>query len=424
VNKKDFNEVVEENTAFVRSIVRKFVKNPETAKDLTQEIFLKAYQNYERYSEDGKIKAWLSVISHNMLKDHYKAEQYQSNHVVLSPLEYVSDELMPSTENPEDIVIERELLDETTKIINTLPEKQRDIIIYSYFYDYSDKEIASIQNMTLSAVKSSKHFGLQKVRKLIGAEDGAEAAANQKHKLNNKFGRYRMIKCYTCGDGKFTEDTKLQSDSIIELISPSQNEIAGVTKFLKDSSASEYNVKALIDGDFDKVGANIDTRIVAAKLNDCLNVMISSDYIILCHDNLEGAQKELIQSIQGIWASFRVPGAINLDYADIYNLLSRRKNIYTGTSKNKGEGKLSAGLSAISSSPLLADNIKSSPGLIVCMTACPEISLDDIDVIMSDIHKKAAPDASIVFAVAFDGEMDDEIIVSVMATDKKMGSGF
>ena len=93
--KKDFNEIVEENTEFVISIVRKFVKDAETVKDLTQEIFLRAYTNYERYNEGGKIRAWLAVIATNMLKNHYKSEEYRNNHVVLSPIEYISEELLP-----------------------------------------------------------------------------------------------------------------------------------------------------------------------------------------------------------------------------------------------------------------------------------------------------------------------------------------
>ena len=44
--KQDFNDVVRENTGFVTSIVKKFVKNPEIIKDLTQEIFIRAYQSY------------------------------------------------------------------------------------------------------------------------------------------------------------------------------------------------------------------------------------------------------------------------------------------------------------------------------------------------------------------------------------------
>ena len=416
-NKKDFNEVVEENTAFVTSIVRKFVRNPETVKDLTQEIFLKAYLGYGRYSEDGKIKAWLAVIAHNMLKDHYKAEKYQSNYIVLSSLDYISSELLPSENMLEDIVIQRDLLDKATKVINSLPEKQRDIIVYSYFYDYSDKEIASVQNMSLSAVKSSKHYGLQKVRNIIGAEYGYKSAgySDRKYRLNNSLGRYKMIKCYAYNNGIFTENTNLQNESIIELISPTQGEIESAAKILQKYNISEYDIKALIDGDFDKIKA--DNFISAAKFNNSLHAMIIEDnQILLCHDNKDGAPKELMQMFQGLWASININDYINLDFAAVHSVLSGKRDVFVGAGSGKGENKKDAVADMLASSPELNDVLKYTAGVIVNIVGSPSISLDDIDAATGQLMASMPPNVNIVWSCSFDGELDDEIIFTVTAS--------
>jgi RNA polymerase sigma factor (sigma-70 family) len=417
--KRDFNEIVEENTNFVTAIIRKFVKDPETVKDLTQEIFLKAYMNYERYTEDGKIRAWLAVIANNMLKNHYKAEQYQNSHFVFSPLEYISAELLPFKDMPEDIIIQQDTLGRITKIINTLPENQRNAIIYSYFYDYSDKEIASIQDISLSAVKSAKHFGLEKVKKIMGVDYDADE--NKKHKLS-KFGRYKMIKSYTY-NRIFTEHTDLQKDSLIELISPTKKDISDVAKFLKNDNnisfrgrGNEDTIKALINGDFNKIDFYPATRV-----NDALNVaLIDVEYMLISHEDKTDKNKDTLKHLSKIWTMYNVNSYINVDFADVSHIIRGAKALYTGAGEGKGENKRYSVENALSSSPLLANNLDKARGLIVNITSSPDISLDDTDVIMSDIHNKV-PDADIIFGIAFDDELVDEMNVTIIASDKNRG---
>jgi len=396
------------------------VKNPETVKDLTQEIFLKAYLNYERYTENGKIRAWLAVIANNMLKNHYKAEEYKNSRFVFSPIEYISAELLPFKDMPEDIVIQQDTLGRIKKIINTLPENQRNAIIYSYFYDYSDKEIASIQDISLSAVKSAKHFGLKKVKSLMGVDYDADD--NKKHILS-KFGRYKMIKCYTYGNMIFTEHTDLQKDSLIKLISPTKKDISDVAKFLKNDNnvsfrgrGNEDTIKALINGDFNKIDFYPATRV-----NDALNVaLIDVEYILVSHEDKTDKNKNAINDLSKIWTMVNVPSYINIDYAEVYKMIRGAKALYTGAGKGKGENKCNSVENALASSPILADKLKKASGLIVNLTASPDITLDDVDLLLGKIHRhtiycRVIP---IIFGVSFDDEMVDEMNVTIMAADK------
>ena len=416
--KRDFNDVVEENTDFVAAIVRKFVKDPETVKDLTQEIFLRAYTNYERYTEDGKIRAWLAVIANNMLKNHYKAEQYQTSHLVLSPVEYISAELLPPENMPEDIVIQRDILDRITKIINSLPEKQRDVIIYSYFYDYSEKEIAAIQDMTLSAVKSAKYFGLEKVRKLMGPDYYGGAANKYNYNINRKLGRYKMLKSYAYNNSGLSENTELKKDSIIEGISPTKKEISDISRLL---NISEDTVKALTIGDIDKVKK--DTWWASAKFNDKLNVMIEPDNLLICHDGKPGEYDGLMRDISKIWALVNVPGYINLDFMDICKVMNGATAASIGSGRGKGESKAGSVYKAFEASPLLANNINKSQGVIVSVTASTDIKLDDIDDCLRKLHNNAHPDAMIIIGVSFDEELHDEIVATIMCADKPVEKG-
>jgi RNA polymerase sigma-70 factor (ECF subfamily) len=409
--------VVEENTDFVASIVKKFVKDPETIKDLTQEIFLKAYLNYQNYYEDGKIRAWLAVIANNMLKNHYKAENYQNSHLIFSPIEDISDKLLSYANIPENIVAEKDFMDGIIKIINSLSQNQRDTIIYSYFYNYSDKEIASLKNISLSAVKSAKHFGLKKVKELVSSNYNYAGLNEQsaQYKPNKKFGRYRMIKCYLYDGGKLSEHTELIRDSVIELTAPSQSDITDVAKFL---NISEEHVQALVDGDFDTLHKN--DYNVSFRLNETSNVMFFSNprlaYMIICHDKPYKSAQDFANMIQILWGLTMSPGYINLDFEDFSMILAGAKKAYFATGYGKGAEKSEAGLKALT--PEILKIVNQSKGMIVSMTVSADLRLDDIDQIMSKIHNSVAKDCVIIFGVNFVEELTDEVIVSVLTSDK------
>jgi hypothetical protein len=274
--------------------------------------------------------------------------------------------------------------------------------------------------MSLSAVKSSKHFGMEKVRNIMGAQYGYKGAgdSDRKYKLNNNFGRYKMIKCYTYDSGKFMENTKLQNDSIIELVSPTQGEIESVAKFLQGYKISEYDIKALIDGDFDKIKAVAPHYpLRAARFNDSLNAMILTNaHILVCHDNKNGAPKELMQMFQGLWTSVNVAGHINLDLADVISVLAGRTDVCVDAGSGKGEAKRDAIANMLSHSPDLQDALKHTSGVIVNMTASPDINLDDVDANVASLRAAMHPDADTIFSIDLDGELDDEIIATVTAT--------
>ena len=228
-----------------------------------------------------------------------------------------------------------------------------------------------------------------------------------------------MIKCYTYNNGIFMEDTKLQNESIIELISPSQGEIESTAKFLQRFKIGEYEIKALIDGDFDKIKIqdSWSNYITMARFNDSLNAMIIEDeHILLCHDKKDGAPKDLMQVVQGIWSSVKIPGYLNLDVADINSIISSTKNIYAGVGSGKGENKRNAVANTVSASPELADALKYTSGVIVNTIVSPSITLDDLDANMAQLQKLTKPDANIIFSVSFDGELDDEIIANITAS--------
>jgi RNA polymerase sigma-70 factor (ECF subfamily) len=246
--------------------VRKFVRNPEIAKDLTQEIFIKAYLNYDYYTETGKIRAWLSVIAHNKLKDYYKVEQYRNTQVEFLPLDdYASvqsqSHAQSRDESPEHIAEQKDFTNQVIRIINTLPKKQRDAVFYSVIHSYTEKEIAIMQNIPVGSVKSAKHYGLEKVKKLMSENnlinddfnnDLIGKVKNNMNKFNSKEAYtflYQYAKSHISSENKAAVEEYIKTDEESRNIAEALKELHGKLNF-PDYMTGHYNIVfALKSGD-------------------------------------------------------------------------------------------------------------------------------------------------------------------------------
>jgi cell division protein FtsZ len=87
-----------------------------------------------------------------------------------------------------------------------------------------------------------------------------------------------------------------------------------------------------------------------------------------------------------------------------------------GVGEATGRDKAEAAAKAAISSPLLETSIGGAHGILVSITASPDIGLEDVDRASTMIAQEAAPDANIIWGAAFDPELEDEMRVTVIAT--------
>ena len=85
-----------------------------------------------------------------------------------------------------------------------------------------------------------------------------------------------------------------------------------------------------------------------------------------------------------------------------------------GSASGKDKARLAA--EAAISSPLLDSSINGAKGVIVNITASPDIDLDDIDIASSMIHDAADPDVNLIWGATFDDTLQDEMRITVIAT--------
>lgn len=131
----------------------------------------------------------------------------------------------------------------------------------------------------------------------------------------------------------------------------------------------------------------------------------------------------LRQAVQSISDLILVPGVVNLDFADVTAIMKDAGYAHMGVGVASGKDKAENAAKMAISSPLLETTIGGAKGLIVNVTAAPDIGLDDIEIASSMIAEQADEGANIIWGAAFDKSMDDQIRVTVIATGFSAGAG-
>ncbi len=128
------------------------------------------------------------------------------------------------------------------------------------------------------------------------------------------------------------------------------------------------------------------------------------------------ADDVLRHGVQSISELISVPQYLNLDFADVTTIMKDAGYAHMGVGEGAGKEKAEqAAMNAISS-PLLETTISGAMGILVSITASPDIELSDIDTASSLIADQASEDATVIWGVAFDPELEDKMKITIIAT--------
>ena len=141
-----------------------------------------------------------------------------------------------------------------------------------------------------------------------------------------------------------------------------------------------------------------------------------SDTRITLANAFEIADEVLRRGVQSVSELINVPGFVNLDFADVTAIMKDAGYAHMGVGTATGADKAQIAAKAAISSPLLETSIAGATGILVSITASPDIGLEDIDLASSMIAEEAHPDANIIWGAAFDPSLEDEMRVTIIAT--------
>ena len=186
--------------------------------------------------------------------------------------------------------------------------------------------------------------------------------------------------------------------------------VAVVTKpFLFEG---EKRMKRALLG-IDKLKKDVDTLIIIP--NERLKSI--GDKMAMFRDLITKADDVLLNAVRGISDLIISSGFINLDFADVKKVMSEMGTAIMGTGRAGGEKRASEAAQQAINSPLLEDiSISGAKGLLMNITAPPNITMEEIDVASNYIKGEVAEDAEIFWGVVFREDMGDEVQVMVIAT--------
>ncbi|MCD6062313.1 MAG: sigma-70 family polymerase sigma factor [Flavipsychrobacter sp.] len=144
------------------------VKDKYIAEDIFQDAFLKMIKTMRdgRYSEQGKFLPWAIRVAHNLCMDHFRKVRH--NVPVTLPDGMDITQLMGGpTETASDKMEQRQVNASVRKLIEQLPEEQREVIVLRMYGDLSFKEIADLTSVSINTALGRMRYGLLNLRKMI-----------------------------------------------------------------------------------------------------------------------------------------------------------------------------------------------------------------------------------------------------------------
>jgi RNA polymerase sigma factor (sigma-70 family) len=144
------------------------VKDKYLAEDMFQEVFIKIIDTIRggRYTDEGKFLPWAMRIAHNMCIDHFRKVK-RSPQIKTSEGNDLFEMLNFTANSAEENVMQRQSQDIVRKMIDMLPEEQKEVIILRHYADLSFKEIADLTKTSINTALGRMRYGLINLRRLM-----------------------------------------------------------------------------------------------------------------------------------------------------------------------------------------------------------------------------------------------------------------
>lgn len=145
-----------------------FTKDRYLAEDLFQDTFIKVINKLKagKYKEEGKFLPWVMRISYNICIDHYRKTK-RSPKVVNTEGFDIFDILPLSQESPEQLMMGNQSKDKVRKLLEELPEEQKEVVLLRHYFDFSFKEIAELTGVSINTALGRMRYSLINLRKVI-----------------------------------------------------------------------------------------------------------------------------------------------------------------------------------------------------------------------------------------------------------------
>ena len=144
------------------------VKDKYLAEDLFQDVFIRIIDTLRggRYTDEGKFLPWAMRIAHNLCVDHFRKVK-RSPSIKTSDDHDIFEVLNFSEAGADQKIMANQSHDRVRKMVDMLPEDQREVIILRHYADLSFKEISDLTNCSINTALGRMRYGLINLRKMM-----------------------------------------------------------------------------------------------------------------------------------------------------------------------------------------------------------------------------------------------------------------
>ena len=168
-NQQAIETLIKRHKRKVFTYILMVVRNREVAEDIFQETFIKVFKSISegKYTDDGKFIAWVMRIAHNLIIDNVRREKRLKT-IQSDDYEYdIFNHKKYSEQYKEQSVIKEEVETDLKRIVNELPDVQKQVVIMRHFMDMSFKEIAEETGVSINTALGRMRYAIINMRKII-----------------------------------------------------------------------------------------------------------------------------------------------------------------------------------------------------------------------------------------------------------------
>ena len=160
--------LIERHKQKIYSFIYSKVYDRDITEDIFQDTFIKVIRTLKRgkYNEEGKFLPWVMRISHNLVIDHFRKNKRMPKFDNTGDFNIFSVLGDPDL-NAEKRIIKDQVEEDVRKLIEELPEDQRDVLVMRVYKDMSFKEIAERTDVSINTALGRMRYALINLRKVI-----------------------------------------------------------------------------------------------------------------------------------------------------------------------------------------------------------------------------------------------------------------
>lgn len=167
-NEKAFEELLSRYKNKIYTSIYLFVKDDAKAEDIFQEVFIKVINTLRngKYNHEGKFSQWVMRIAYNLCVDNFRRKKRRPT---LQPTDEfdIFDVLKSDDLNGEQQIMRSQTHMRIRKLVDELPEEQREVVILRHYADMSFKEIAALTRVSINTALGRMRYALINIRKMV-----------------------------------------------------------------------------------------------------------------------------------------------------------------------------------------------------------------------------------------------------------------